>query len=190
MSAPVWPFGDLRPFGYGAIIVDPPWSYEMWGEGGYKKSPEAHYATMSDDAICQLPVGHLAGGDCLLWLWAIWPKMPLAIEAMRAWGFAYKTGGSWTKTTVTGKPAFGTGYIFRSACEPFLIGTIGRPRIGSRSVRNIIESPRRLHSQKPPEARVMVQQLRPDARCAELFGIEAWDGHKVWNPMPHRAAAE
>lgn len=184
-----WPFGSLRMFGYGGIIADPAWSYEMYGEGGYDKSPEAHYDTMGDEEICALPVDLLASGDCLLFMWAIWPKMPVALQVMRSWGFTYKTGGSWTKTTRTGKRAFGTGYILRSSCEPFLIGTIGSPAIGSRSVRNLIESPRRLHSQKPPEAREMVTKLRPASFCAELFAIEPWPGHDTWNPKPHREAA-
>ena len=185
-----WPFDPLRPMGYGAIIADPPWAYEMRGPDGYEKSPEAHYDTMSDNEICALPVDHLAGGDCLLWLWAIWPKVPSALKVMSAWGFQYKTGGSWTKTTRHGKRAFGTGYILRSSCEPFFIGTIGRPRIGSRSIRNLIESPRRAHSQKPPEARKAVEALRPNAFCAELFAIEEWPGHSIWNPKPHREAVQ
>lgn len=181
-----WPFAPLRPLSYGVIIADPPWSYEMYGEAGYDKSPEAHYDTMSDAEIASLQVGHLAAGDCLLWMWAVWPKLPAALDVMRAWGFRYKTGGSWTKTTRTGKRAFGTGYILRSTTEPFLIGTIGTPRISSRSVRNLIESPRRAHSQKPPEARAMVAQLCPQAFGAELFAIEPWPGHATWNPKPHR----
>ena len=50
-----WPFSTLRMFGYGAILADPPWSYEMYSDKGYGKSPEAHYDTMSDDDIAALP---------------------------------------------------------------------------------------------------------------------------------------
>jgi N6-adenosine-specific RNA methylase IME4 len=185
-----WPFGALRPLSYGVLLADPPWSYEMYGAGGYGKSPEAHYETMSDAEIAALPVSHLASGDCLLWMWAIWPKLPAALDVMRAWGFRYKTGGSWTKTTRHGKRAFGTGYILRSTTEPFLIGTIGNPAVASRRVRNLIESPRRLHSQKPPEARAMLRELRPHAFAAELFGIEPWPGADTWNPKPHRPPTE
>jgi N6-adenosine-specific RNA methylase IME4 len=175
-----WPFGDIRPFSAGAILADPPWSYEMRSEKGYAKSPEAHYATMSEVEIAALPVNQLAQRDCLLWLWTVWPHLPVALRVMRAWGFTYKTGGSWTKLTPAGKRAFGTGYIFRSTTEPFLIGTIGDPQIGSRSVRNLIESQRREHSRKPPEARAMVEQLMPRAFALELFAREPWPGHRVW----------
>lgn len=175
-----WPFDPLRPLSYGAIIADPPWAYEMRAESGYAKSPEAHYETMSEAEIAALPVGHLAGRDCLLWLWSTWPHLPVALRVMSAWGFRYCTGGSWTKRGSKGGIAFGTGYIFRSATEPFLIGTIGEPAYASKSVRNHIDSARREHSRKPPEAREMVQQLLPKAFAVELFAREPWPGHTVW----------
>lgn len=180
-----WPFGALTPLKYGAVLADPPWEYEMYGDGGYAKAPEAHYETLPDAEIAAFPVSHLASGDCLLWLWATWPKLPTALAIMSAWGFSYRTGGSWTKTTRTGKRAMGTGYILRSTTEPFLIGTIGSPHIGSRAVRNLIESPRRAHSQKPPEARVMLGKLRPNAFACELFAVDPWPGHETWG-RPHR----
>ncbi|HQS09496.1 MAG: S-adenosylmethionine-binding protein [Rhizobiales bacterium 24-66-13] len=185
MTEATWRFGSLRPMKYGLILADPPWQYEMYGEAGYDKSPEAHYDTLSDDEICAFPVHELATGDCLLILWAIWPKLQSALTVMHRWGFRYKTGGSWTKTTRTGKRAFGTGYILRSTTEPFLVGTIGAPEIGSRSVRNLIESPRRAHSQKPPEMRVMADKLCPRAFGCELFAADPWPGHDTWG-LPHR----
>ena len=175
-----FPFAPLMPFKYGALLVDPPWSYAMRSEKGYAKSPEAHYGTMSDDAVMSLPVGHLASEHCLIFMWAVWPKLPLAMAALERWGFQYKTGGSWNKLTRTGKPTFGTGYILRSSCEPFLIGTIGAPVIGSRSMRNVINSERREHSRKPPEARVALEKLCPNAYRAELFAREAWAGNETW----------
>lgn len=179
-SGTAWPFEPLRPLSYGAIIADPPWAYEMRSANGYAKSPEAHYATMTEAKIAALPVGHLAGRDCLLFLWSTWPHLPVAMRIMAAWGFTYRTGGSWTKLTRSGKRAFGTGYIFRSATEPFLIGTIGEPAYRSKSIRNLIESERREHSRKPPEARAMIETLLPDVFACELFARETWPGHQVW----------
>lgn len=184
---PPWPFGDLRMMGYGAILADPPWSYEMRSEKGYEKSPEAHYDTLSDDDIAASPVHLLAGGDCLLVMWAIWPKLDVALRVMSAWGFRYKTGGAWHKRAARGKTAFGTGYILRSACEPFLVGTIGNPPIGSRSVRNIIDAKRRDHSRKPAEMRAMVEALTPSAFRCELFAREPWPGgNDVWGNQTDR----
>ena len=177
---PRWPFGSLQMFGYGAILADPAWRYQMYSEKGYEKSPEKHYETMSDEEIAALPVGELARGDCLLFLWAVWPKLTIALEAMAGWGFQYKTGGSWVKRTASGKTAFGTGYILRSSTEPFLIGTIGRPQYRSRSVRNLIDAERREHSRKPPDARGMIDTLLPDVPACELFAREPWPGRDVW----------
>ncbi|MCR5855973.1 MT-A70 family methyltransferase [Mesorhizobium sp. J428] len=185
-----WPFGSLMPFKYGAIIADPPWSYRMRSEKGYEKSPEKHYATMDEAEISALPVAHLAGGDCLLFLWSTWPHLPMAMRVMSAWGFSYKTGGAWVKRTPTGKPVFGTGYLLRSATEPFLVGTIGEPATRSKSVRNLIDALRREHSRKPPEIREMVTRLIPDRFACELFAREPWPGNDVWGQEASKFAGE
>lgn len=152
----------------------------MRSSKGYDKSPEAHYSTMGYSDLAAMPVDHLAAPDCIMFMWAIWPKLDTAMQLMRDWGFTFKTGGAWHKTTSTGKTAFGTGYILRSACEPFLIGTRGSPRTMSRAIRNIIVSERREHSRKPPEMRAMVEKLLPHAWCCELFAREPWAGQEVW----------
>jgi N6-adenosine-specific RNA methylase IME4 len=166
--------------GYGAILVDPPWHYTMRSAKGEAKSPQAQYATMTDAEILALPVSHLAERDCFLIMWAVWPKLPLAIECVKRWGFDYKTGGSWHKLTMNGKTSFGTGYIFRSACEPYVLGTLGSPEIGSKSVRNLIAAPTRGHSRKPDDMRRNVEKLAPNVRRCELFAREPWPGNDVW----------
>jgi N6-adenosine-specific RNA methylase IME4 len=175
-----WAFPGLTPMKYGVILADPPWAYEMRSEAGYAKSPEAHYSTMSEADLLALPVSELAGPDCLLFLWSTWPHLPQAQALMAAWGFQYKTGGAWVKRTESGKVAFGTGYVLRSATEPFLIGTVGAPVYRSRSIRNLIEGVRREHSRKPPEARQMLDTLLPDVWGCELFAREPWPGRDVW----------
>lgn len=185
-----WPFDTLTPMKYGAILADPPWSYEMRSDKGYAKSPEAHYDTMSSNALKALPVSHLAGRDCYLFMWSTWPHLAQAMELMEAWGFTYITGGSWTKRTPNWKLCFGTGYVLRSATEPYLVGKIGAPRPASRSERNVLIAPeeipdgieaiRREHSRKPVQMRQMIERLVPDAFCAELFAREPWPGHDIW----------
>ena len=186
-----WPFAPLTPYKYGAIVADPAWAYAMRSDKGHEKSPEAHYETMPLDAIKALPVRDLAAPDCLLVLWSTWPHLAQAIEVMATWGFTFKTGGAWIKRTATGKTAFGTGYLLRSASEPFLIGTIGSPKIRSRSQRNVIETiedfpslvdaVRREHSRKPAEMRdIVAERLLPDQFACELFAREPWPGHEVW----------
>lgn len=175
-----WPFGDLQMFGYGAILADPPWNYRMYSEKGHAKSPMAQYDTMDDQALLDLPVHQLAGNNCLLVMWAVWPKLPFALEVMKAWGFKYVTGGSWVKRTPYGKIRWGTGYTLRSGCEPFLIGRLGEPQGQPRNILNVLEGVAREHSRKPPEMRAMVEALTPNAFRCELFAREAWAGNSVW----------
>lgn len=184
-----WPFAPLTPLKYGAILADPPWAYALRSEKGYKKSPESHYSTMSLDAIKALPVRDLAGPDCMIFLWSTWPHAPQALEVMQAWGFQYITGGAWIKRTKTWKLAFGTGYVLRSASEPYLVGKIARPSTVSKSERNVIdaalvpdqiEALRREHSRKPVQMREMIDRLLPHAFKAELFAREVWEGNDIW----------
>lgn len=174
---------------YGAILADPPWAYAMRSDKGHAKSPEAHYQTMSLDAIKALPVRDLAGPHCLLFMWCTWPHLKQGMETLDAWGFEYITGGSWTKRTKNWKLAFGTGYVQRSASEPYLIGKLGKPQCSSKSERNVIdarlvpdniEALRREHSRKPIQMREMIDRLLPRAYKAELFGREAWGDNDVW----------
>ncbi len=175
-----WAFEPLRPLRYGLIMADPAWLFELWSEAGGKKSPQAHYDCMTVSQIKALPVANLAGGDCVLFLWATWPMIRQAFQVMEAWGFKYKTGGAWHKKTKHGKTAFGTGYILRSACEPFLIGTIGKPGLRSRSERNLIEAKTRGHSRKPVEAHEMLERMYPDTWKVELFSRRTRQGWDAW----------
>lgn len=186
-----WPFGHLTPMKYGAILVDPPWQYKMRSAKGHAKSPEAHYGTMSLDDLKALPVNQLAAPSCVMFMWSTWPHLPQALELLDAWGFAYSTGGAWVKRTPSGKATFGTGYVLRSATEPFLVGRISTPDLGSRSERNLIEAEedltatlidglRREHSRKPIEMRQMIERLLPRAYACELFAREPWPGNDVW----------
>jgi N6-adenosine-specific RNA methylase IME4 len=134
---------------------------------------------MDLDDIKALPVGQLASPDCLLWLWATNPMLPAAFDVMVAWGFRFKTAGHWVKRTRNGALAFGTGYILRSAGEPFLIGTIGKPKT-TRSCRSVIEGLTREHSRKPDEAYELIRKLMPGARRADLFSRETRPGWMSW----------
>jgi N6-adenosine-specific RNA methylase IME4 len=163
-----WPFGDLQPHSYDLIMADPAWHFKTFSEEGEAKAPQAQYRTMLLDDIKALPVLDLAAPDCVLWLWAVNPMLPQAIDVLTAWGFEFKTAGTWIKTTVHGKVAFGTGYILRSSNEPFLIGTRGKP-VTSRSVRSGFMGLAREHSRKPEEAYVNAEKLMPKARRLELF---------------------
>ena len=186
MNANAWPFGDLMPLRYAAIIADPPWKFENYSAAGEEKNPSAHYDCMSLADIAKLPVSHLAAGDCALFMWATAPMLPEAVELMKAWGFSFKSAGAWAKQSSTGaKWAFGTGYVFRSAAEFYLVGTIGSPTVNSRSIRNLIAAPVREHSRKPDELYADVEALY-DGPYAELFARTMRPGWEVWGNQTDR----
>lgn len=164
-------------------MADPPWDFRNWSKSGEAKNAKSHYACTPLDWIKSIRVADMAGPNCLLWLWATNPMLPQALEVMSAWGFTYKTAGHWSKKTVHGKQAFGTGYIFRNAGEPYLIGTIGRPWT-ARNVRSVIEGVVREHSRKPIEAYREAEKLCGDVPRLELFGRETRDG---WDVMGDEA---
>ena len=174
-----WPFAPLVPLAYSMLVLDPPWAFKTRTPKGWKKSPQAHYACMTIEDICALPVGQLAAPDCVLFLWATWPLLAEAQQAMGRWGFRYVSGGAWHKRTKNGCSAFGTGYRVRSSCEPFLIGVLGRPQT-SRAHRNIIEGLARQHSRKPEEAYAWCESYLPGARRAEVFSRESRPGWEHW----------
>lgn len=170
----------LRPAGgFGLIMADPPWDFETRSPKGAGKSPQAHYSVQPLDWIKSVPVAAIAAPDCLLWLWATNPMLPQALDVIAAWGFEFKTGGHWVKRTKHGRLTFGTGYIFRSAGEPYLVGTRGRPRT-TKSVRSIVEGVVREHSRKPDEAFEAAERLMPDVQRIELFSRQARPGWRSW----------
>ena len=187
-----WPFDHLTPLKYGAILADPPWAFENWSENGTAKAPSQHYETMPTAEIAAMPVHYLAAPGCVLFMWATWPNLTDAMLVMRAWGFEYKTGGAWTKRTTTGKLGFGTGYILRSACEPFLIGVLGKPPYSGEQakIRNVIDAKTRGHSRKPDDAHRILERMVPDAWRLELFARQRRPGWEVWGNEVDKFKAE
>jgi N6-adenosine-specific RNA methylase IME4 len=188
-----WPFGNLRTFGYRVILADPPWRFENYSARGEAKNPVAHYQCMMLDEIARLPVAQLASGEgavCVMWATA--PMLPQALELLKAWRFRFKTAGAWAKLSKTGdKLAFGTGYVYRSAAEFWLLGQFGEVAPISRSSRNLIgedlagleewaiAAPVREHSRKPEQMHWALQQLFEGPYC-ELFAREQRPGWDCW----------
>jgi len=166
---------------YGVLLSDPPWTFKVRSSKGLAKSAQAHYDCMTEEDICNLPVGSLAAKDAALFMWATWPTLPQAFKVIDAWGFTYKgLAWEWIKfNPATGKYAFGTGYGTRKNVEPCLLATRGAPTRLSASVRDIIMSPRREHSRKPPEQYDNIQALFKGPYL-ELFGRHRQPGWDAW----------
>lgn len=80
---------------YSIIYADPPWKYK---DSSCEGAAEYQYKTMTIEEICNLPVNQIADMNCILFLWATYPKLQEAMKVIDAWGFAYKTiGFQWIK---------------------------------------------------------------------------------------------
>lgn len=89
---------------YNIIYADPPWSYKDKGCNG---NAAQQYPLMTDADICALPVKDIAATDCVLFMWATYPKLPTALDVIKAWGFSYKTiGFQWIKQNRSGNGTF------------------------------------------------------------------------------------
>lgn len=176
-------------FGYDLVMIDPPWPFDLWSNAGNEKSPAAQYPVMTREDIAALPVGQLMRAGGVVWLWCTWPLVAegFHVECLRSWGLRGKTGGAWAKRTRRGRLRWGTGYLLRSVCEPFIIATIGDDRdYDGASECNLIETAgtrlldgiARQHSRKPDEAYAVCERVMPHAWRADVFSRQArpgWD---------------
>ena len=175
------PFAGLARGHYRVIMADPPWAFSTFSEKGQAKSAQRHYGCMSLPDIAALPVGELADpAGCALFMWTTAPFLPQSVHVLQAWGFRYSTMGCWAKRTSTGKAwAFGTGYLYRGAVEPWLVGVLGKPERMSRSVRNLIDAPLREHSRKPDVVYDRIERYA-EGPYLDLFGRQRREGWTVW----------
>lgn len=157
---------------YNVIYADPPWEYrhKVTGRGG-RGAASHHYETMPLEEIKNLIVP--ADKNCFLWLWVTNPILAEGwhTEVCRAWGFKPQTILTWVKKGI------GMGYTLRSATEHILVARKGKPVVNNRSVPTWFEAKRLRHSEKPEEARRIIEKI-----CAgpylEMFArkqTEGWD---------------
>lgn len=164
---------------YAVIYADPPWGYR---NRATRAAAERHYGTMSADELRSLPVADIAAEDCALFLWCTYPMFNDALELIRAWGFRYKTlAFQWVKENrKSGGYFMGLGNWTRANTEPCLLALRGKPARASGSVRQLVVSPVRRHSQKPDEVRDRIVELMGDVPRIELFARERSDGWDAW----------
>jgi len=166
---------------YSIIYADPPWLYNDT-LGGNAKMGAMPYPTMTLDQIKQLPIAAITNRDAILFLWATMPKLREAFETIEAWGFIYKTCGfCWVKQNPLGSGIFaGLGRWVQGNAELCLLATHGHPHRISKSVKQIIITPRSKHSVKPSEVRERIIQLMGDVPRIELFARQKTPGWDVW----------
>jgi N6-adenosine-specific RNA methylase IME4 len=156
---------------YKTIYADPAWS-EIGG-GKIRRGADKHYPLMKTEDIKNLPVSKIADDNCWLYLWVTNNFLKDGINVMESWGFRYVTNFVWAKNS------FGIGYYFRGQHELCLFGVKGNLKPIRRNVSSLLLSPKRRHSQKPDEARKMIESMSYEPRI-ELFAREKVDGWDCW----------
>lgn len=172
---------------YQIIYADPPWSYndklgtDRATMGGYDK----YYKGMSLEDICALPVKEITEKDAILFLWVTMPMLPNAFKVIEAWGFEHKTTAfTWIKLNPNNPKANtvfkGVGRWVQGNAELVLLATKGKPKRVSKSVSQVVMTPRQAHSVKPDEVRQRIVQLMGDVPRIELFARQKVEGWDVW----------
>lgn len=165
---------------YKVIYADPPWSYND-KMSGHSFSLDHEYKTQSKNWIAELPVSELAEKDSVLFLWAVSPQLPEALEVMKAWGFKYITVAFvWSKHTRNGIKVTNLGRWTMGNVEVCLLGRKGKPQRICKNVKQLVEAERTVHSKKPQEVRKRIVDLMGDVSRIELFAREKIEGWDVW----------
>ena len=164
---------------YSIIYADSPWQYK---DKGCQGAAEKIYPTMTVEEMAELPIKQLTSDDCVLFMWATYPKIKEALDLIEKWGFTYKSiAFQWVKQNKSGNGYFfGLGRWTRGNTEPCLIATKGKPKRISANVGQLIFSPLRNHSQKPDETREKIIELIGDLPRIELFARQYADGWDCW----------
>ena len=164
---------------YDIIYADPPWEYRNMGN--IQATANSHYKTMKQKDIETLPIHNLASDNCILFLWATFPKIQEALNTIKAWGFEYKTVGfTWVKKNKCGSNFFGVGWYTKSNAEVCLIGVKGKPPKISNKISSIVESVREEHSKKPSVIRDKIVDFSGDLPRIELFARQHAEGWDCW----------
>jgi len=167
----------MNPEKYQIIYADPPWKY---GGNGKKKWKPAknYYPVMSFDELKKLNVSQWADDNCLLFMWAVSPKLKECIEVGESWGFKYITVGFvWFKERAN------VGNYTMSSCELCLIfkkGKIPEGRIRNPGTKQFFSSPVTIHSEKPNEIRKRIEFLFPKSKRIELFARKKFENWDSW----------
>lgn len=154
---------------YQIIYADPPWSYDDKMKN-HSFSLDHEYETQDLSWIKNLKIEELADNNCCLFLWAVSPLLPEAIEIIKAWGFKFKTVAFvWNKITKNGIDISNLGKWTMGNIELCLLATKGKPKRISKNVRQLVTAIRREHSRKPDEVRLRIVELMGDIPRIELF---------------------
>jgi len=173
---------------YQIIYADPPWQFgDRLRHGSMTKNwqveLEKSYSTMSIENIKNLPINKIMDELCVLFLWTTDAHLENAIEVINSWGFKYKTiAFIWNKKEKSGKQVCFMGKWTCKGSEICLLATKGKAHslIKNHKIRQLVESLRQEHSQKPDEVRDRIVRLMGDIPRIELFARQK---HQGWDAI-------
>jgi len=175
---------------YQIIYADPPWRFQNWsmkelakrGEKWARRHGRSPYNVMDNEDIYNLSINKIMDKNCILFLWATYPKLQEALETIKHWGFEFKTVAfTWVKKNkVSDGFHFGLGYWTRGNPEICLLATKGKPKRKNKCVANLTIERLGEHSEKPKIIRDKIVQLIGDLPRIELFAREKTEGWDVW----------
>jgi N6-adenosine-specific RNA methylase IME4 len=171
---------------FALIYLDAPTVFETYGRESATSIPDDHYPTLTDDEIVAYKVGgktipEIAHKDCSLFMWCTSSNIERMLDVMRRLGWRYSSHLAWDKERT------GHGHIWLNQHEVLLYGVRGSPPKPVKLFPSVFRKLRTEHSAKPPEIRVMIEQMFPhyDARTRiELFArghVAGWtvDGYEA-----------
>lgn len=176
MCRPVYhyPQPDGTPMKYGAIYIDPPWSFKNYSQKGEDKNPNQHYPCMKYEDMAVLPIGEMASDNCAMFMWIVDTHLPEALKLFSDYGFDYKT-----IAFIWDKDRLGLGYWTRKMAEVCLLATRGKPKRKNKDVRQILRAPIREHSRKPDLFYGRIESL-VDGPYLEVFARQRRSGWDQW----------
>lgn len=149
-------------------------------------------------------VADLAADDCALFLWAIQPNLPDALEVIKAWGFTYRTRAwvwiklkrNWADSYLPMALTFeqhdvlhnhlakmGQGKYTRKTSEDCLLAVKGRMPVDLHNELDVLFAPIGEHSEKPAEQYAKIERLYPASSYParlELFARQTAPGWDCW----------
>lgn len=170
---------------YSAIVIDPPWRYELRVDDNSHRG-KIPYSSMSFDEVRDLPIAQLADpAGCVMFLWFTNNHMIEAAKLIEAWGFTHKGILTWEKISKSGNTRLGIGHWLRNSTEHCAIATKGKVlsfashSAIARRTPNLLKAERREHSRKPDEFYRLVEEVCQGSRL-EMFARQRRHGWDSW----------
>lgn len=161
---------------YQIIYADPPWPIRWINSNTVSGFKRLQYPTMGIAEMCNLSVKEIINDGCKCFIWTTNGFLLEALFLLRSWGFQYDKLWTWCKKT-------GAGGHPRNATEHIVEGTAGFIKtigIHEPATNNWFVAKRGKHSEKPEEARKMIEKFYPNAKKIELFARKEMEGWDVW----------